>query len=188
MRGLAELFIEQELKVSSMRTIRRKHQYELAGFKAILGDDIVARLKSGASFPVEDLPNFPPLSLRLREKQVYPYLENLQFVVDRCKNGTIVLATVPGTVGAVLTLDFPEEKLKFGPDSFGVDPRDPEYSRATEICLYQFLIDYLKNGSLEVFDARAGSRLSLKDPYLPRNINLPATVRELEGKIAELKS
>jgi hypothetical protein len=188
MRALAELFIEQELGVPSMRTIRREHLYELAGFKSILGEEIVTRLKTGASLTVEDLPNFPALSLRLKEKQAYPCLENLHFVIERCENGKIVLATQPEPIGARLLLDVPNETLEFGPASLGVDRDHTAYNAAAEICVYQFLLDYLKNGSLEVFDARGCSRLSLKNPYLPRNIDLPATIRELEGKIVELRN
>jgi len=187
MRALAELFIEQEFNIPSMRTIWREHLYELTGFKAILGD-IVAQLKTNASIPIEGFPALPALSLRLKEKPQFPCFENLNFAVTDCRNGKVELLARSDAVGVCLTLDFPHEKLVFGTDSFGIERDHPSYHPAVEICLYEFLIAFLKNGVLEILTTENGERLGFKDPHLPVNINLPATIRELEGRIAELRT
>lgn len=166
MRGLAEVFIEEELGVPSKTKLWREHLYELEGFKQLFGPSLVARLKQKEDVPQADFPAIPPLTLNLKEQPPYACLTGLPFQVAACEGGVVFLATDPHTqpMAVVLALDFPEETLEFSVDNFAINPRQEKYTQSAEACYFRFLVAYFCNGSLQIFNSSTGERLSHKLP------------------------
>ena len=52
--------IETTLSVKSTMTVYREHLYELQGFKALFGRDLVARIVAGEEVATGDFPSIPP--------------------------------------------------------------------------------------------------------------------------------
>jgi hypothetical protein len=114
-REFAEILIEQELGINSAQAVRREHLYELAGFKDLLGADLVKVLRSG-ELPVDglDIPDLPPIGIRLRDENHFEALENLsvrfigwlhdKILVLRCSKGS-------DAVVAHIGLNFRGERL-----------------------------------------------------------------------------
>ena len=77
-RELAEILIEEELGVKSAQAVWRAHLYQLAGFKELLGADLVRVLSSGELITDSvDIPDLPPIGIRLRDENHFEALENL---------------------------------------------------------------------------------------------------------------
>ena len=190
MRGLAELFIEEELGVPSIGKIWREHLYELAGFKSLFGDALSLRIKGLEDIDPADFSTVPALTISLKEKPPYQALQNLKFEVKACKAGEVILVVDAGpqTAQAAIVLDFPTENLEFSIESLGIDRRHQDYSKNAEASIFRFLIDYFSNGRLEIHDARTGERISFKSAFVPANIDLDATLRVWERKIESLES
>jgi len=72
-QALAEILIEHELGVKSRETIWREHLYHLDGFRELLGEQLVARLKAKEPVQVSDIPPLAPISVGVRDK---PSLES----------------------------------------------------------------------------------------------------------------
>jgi hypothetical protein len=77
--ALAELAIETELGVQTSHTVWDEHLYELAGFKAILGQELVQAILGERAPPTEHrMVDMPPISVELYGHPFYPPLTNLQ--------------------------------------------------------------------------------------------------------------
>lgn len=188
MQGLAEVFIQHELGVPSLRKIWTDHLYELEGFKALFGHALVSRLQAKESVPLQDFPAIPPLTLDLKEQRPYECLKALPFRVRACKDGVVLmmsdLSSQPVQVG--LVLDLPNETLKFTLNAFGYDEKHKAYTTSIGKCYFEFLIAYFCNGCLQVFDSTNGQRLSHKLAFLAQDIDLQATIENFRKKIEEL--
>jgi hypothetical protein len=188
-RALAEIFIEQELGVPSMGKIWREHLYELAGFKSLFGDALIQRIKRLEDVDPADFPTIPPLTVSLKEKSPYQALQNLKLEVKACKEGKVILVADAGpqTAQAAIVLDFPNESLELALESLGIDRKHQDYRKNAEASIFRFLVDYFSNGSLEVYNATTGERLSHKDAFIPENIDVTATIRDWEKHIESLE-
>src|SRR5262249_25605696 len=76
-RALAQIAIEEQLGVESSRTVWKKHLYELAGFKKLLGADIVNHLTSGNQITNERAVEIPDINVQIRRRDPYAPLSNL---------------------------------------------------------------------------------------------------------------
>ena len=77
MMALAQRAIEVKLGVETSQTIYQKHLYELAGFKKILGPDIVGRLARGEQITDGRMVEIPDISVWIRKRDPYKPLSNL---------------------------------------------------------------------------------------------------------------
>jgi len=172
------------LGVPSLQTIWAKHTYELAGFKELLGSELSERLAKGESPALTEFPPLPPLTLNLKEHEPYKCLEGLHFIVTACRDGIVTLETRDHVIAARLDLNFPAESLEFSIEEFAIDFNHWRITRKQIESFYNFYMDYLANGRLQVFDSLTGDRLSHKLNFIPMNIDLRATFETL--KIQEL--
>jgi hypothetical protein len=69
--------IEQELGVETAHTIWRKHLYELAGFKEMLGADTVAYLQRGEPVTDQRMVDVPVINVQIRGKMQYAPLTGM---------------------------------------------------------------------------------------------------------------
>jgi hypothetical protein len=192
MESLARIFIEDELKVPSLKQIFKEHLYELAGFKSLLGNAVVNRLKARETIPLAEFPSSPPLTIGLRVRHTdglrYPCLSALPFLVRSCNSGIVILESDSAVqpMHVTLQLNFLEESLEFVLGRFGWNKTLA--TRETQICTYHFMIDYVSNGYLRIFDATSGERLSHKLALIMVNVDLGRTTEEFQRRIDLLQA
>jgi len=189
-KGLAQVAIENELGVPSMRKIWREHLYELAGFKDIFGHELVEKLEQGHSVPQTEFPRLPKISVRVRGYNQYAGLEALQTEILSVKSGVVILGIRPpaSPIQMLLALDFPRRTLDLLLPYFGVDRTHPAYSREIEASQFQLLKDLYGNGILEIHDVDAGKSISHKGAFIPVDIDLRRTLHSFQARIDELLS
>lgn len=183
MTALAQLAIEEVFCIETSETVWEKHLYELAGFKAILGPEIVDHLTRGDQISDGRLVNIPLISVQLRRCKPYPPLSKL--VVNGIKqNNTDLFMRFQSEDGGVrlqFKLDFAEERLVFDPfkDLAAVDAGTRE-AALTIAELERFRKEYLANGQLHIFNAETGDLISRKDAYMPNNMLLDDEAADAE--------
>jgi len=185
MVALATLAIEQVFGVETSMTVYRKHLYELAGFKAIVGEDVATKLARNEVL-AEDLTfNIPWINVRLRGHAPFGPLENLR-PTGAGRDGSVVFMQFQSDDGNLqfrFGLDFANERLEFDMfrDIAMQDSGTADGALAVIECK-RFLNEYFGNGQLEIYDAETGALLSRKDAYLPVNMmfNHKAAEAELE--------
>lgn len=183
-RALAQHFIESELGVKSLRTIWREHLYELEGFRALLGDGLVLRLRAREAVAPSEFPALPRISIRLRDQAPFTALENLKAeVLGPSSDGRVFLRGTGDAerVRVVLGLNFGEERLELDP-IHGIQNHDdgsPEALREA-VDVVRFTKGLYLNGALDVWDADQNRRLGRCDPFIPESIDFAATVEKLD--------
>jgi len=187
MKALAEHAVEREFGVPSRRTIWQQHLYELDGFRALMGEEVTARVKAGET--VEVVPVLPRLSIRVRGLELLAAFERLEAKVAATGAGTLTLTaeSADKRVHALVRLDFGLERLRFDPVG-GVTISDDGSIRAVDAMLDQgrLIRAVYSNGQLEVWDATKGTLLGRCDPFIPRDIDLRATLDNLDNVIRNL--
>jgi hypothetical protein len=174
-RALAQIAIEEQLGVETSRTVWEKHLYELAGFKKLLGADIVNHLTSGNQITDERTVEIPDINVQIRRRDPYPPLSNLT-IKEVAQGGSVLRLRFESNTGRItiwFDLDFAEERLKF--DMFrGLVARDTgSADSADDIAEVQrFSAEYFGNGQLQLFNASTGELISRKDAYIPVNMRL----------------
>jgi hypothetical protein len=172
-KALIEYLIENTLGVKSDMTVFREHLYELDGFKALFGPDLVARIIAGEEVAPAVFPALPAMSVRLAHESTYPPLERMAVTVADCADGTVglMLDSPEGLTTLLLGLDFRNERVEFSL-AHGIATEDDGTRRAAldHASVLRFRRRYIGNGCLEVWTQ--GRRISRKDAYLPENIDL----------------
>lgn len=173
MASLATLAIEEVFKIETSQTVYRKHLYELAGFKNVLGQDIVARIARAEQLAHGTLINIPRISVRLRRHASFAPLENLNPVGVGQDGGILYIRfrSDNGNVHIQFGLNIATERLEF--DVFNdLSIQDPGTADgALEVMdVKRFFNTYFCNGQLEICDAESGALLSRKDAFIPVNL------------------
>ena len=70
--ALAQLAIEEVFSVETRGTVYRKQLYELAGFKKILGSEIVGHLTRGDQITDGRMVDIPKINVQIRRREPYP--------------------------------------------------------------------------------------------------------------------
>jgi hypothetical protein len=173
MVSLATLAIEEVFGVETRHTVYRMHLYELVGFKAILGEDVVTRLLAGESFSEDATIDLPNINVRLRRHAPFTPLEKL-IPVEAGRDGSLLFVryhSADGTVEIQMGLDFDAERLEF--DMFrDITCKDAGTANGAQTMLdiRTFLNALFCNGQLEIYDSDSGDLLSRKDAYMPMNM------------------
>jgi hypothetical protein len=186
MQALAEHLMESELGIKSRRTIWREHLYELDGFRRLLGEPILAKLKAKQPVPVAELPGFPIIGIRLRGSEALNAFTDLKPTVLSTDDGRIILdcQSVDGLAAALLGLNIHAERLEFDPIR-GVEVLDDGSTKSIEYAIDCLAITkgLLCNAQLEVWDCGSGAVLGFTDPCIPENIDLPASLANIEAQV-----
>ncbi len=171
--ALAERAIEECLGIETSGTVYSKHFYELAGFKKVLGSEIVNCLAEGQPLENGQIGSLPAIRIAVRKKEAYEGFSDL-LAADGAQEGSklhLLFLSEDGKRGIELCLDFEEERCHF--DIFsGVFVHD---DGSAEAALHvaeakRFFMDYFGNGELQIFDSESGALLSRKDAYMPLNM------------------
>ncbi len=184
-KALVELMIEQEFGIKSSQTVYREHLYELAGFKKILGTDLVSAILDPNEFAQHEKEiiaqvqgRLSPLSIRLRGIDARPF-EALHTKVIGYKDGTIFLYchSEDDLRSVGLAINLQEEHLLFDPFN-GFDVRD---NGSAEMAI--MIADAVKfnwhlfgNGVLEVW--KEEDLMGRLDAYIPMNV-MPGKYEEV---------
>lgn len=182
------MVIQDVLGVPSRQQIWREHLYELSGFRELLGQDIVASLKSGKAVSLEEINNkLPQISVRLRGHDCFAALENLRLDAFRQEQSAIILRTEENhALGLFIAMDFAKERFEIPVNALSYDLEAPNPSKAFAGSIYDFLIGLFANGVIELFDGQTDKRLGFKDAFIPMNI-VPSqaieTFREAKDKL-----
>jgi hypothetical protein len=171
-RAFAVKAIEDVFKVETRDTVYRNHLYELAGFREVLGPEIVRHMQNGGE-PVDLQLDVPDISVRIRRREPYAPLEGL-----RCSGagyvGKIIYMDFQSAEGDIqfrLALDFGAERMIFDP-FIDVRVRDTGTAASADRIheVRRFWHDHFCNGQLHIFDATTGELLGRKDAYMPLNM------------------
>src|SRR5262249_54044677 len=140
---------------------------------------------------VGEVPQFPPLSVRLRDQPTMSAFEGLEPTVLDASEGRILLrCSLPsGLVHMLLGLNFAAERLEHDPLE-GVSLTDNGSEEAAHYALdhIRLIRGLVLNGQLEVWDARGAMLLGRCDPCRPVNIDLSRTVQNLDFKAQHIAS
>lgn len=166
-------------------TVYRHHLYELAGFKAVFGPEVVNDLIDGNSLLEGRTLLIPSIDMRLQGHPPHAPLSGL-VTTDVGQNGTKLALEFMAPSDAVqirFTLDFAQEELMF--DVFNdLKVSDTGTAEGAEAVaeVRRFFLEYMANGRLQVFDSETGQLLSRKAAFIPINImpNFDAAEAEIE--------
>jgi hypothetical protein len=173
MIALAQKAIEEQLGVESSDTVYSKHLYELAGFKEILGAEVVDFLVRGEQITDQRTLDVPDISVQIRGRDPYAPLNNLT-IKEIGQNGKLLFMCFESRerdVSFQFILDFGNERLEFSPfRDFAVkDTGTPESAeRIAEVKRFQH--DHFGNGQLCIVNAETGVLIGRKDAYIPANM------------------
>lgn len=189
-RELARIAIEREFGVKSERSFHDEHLYELEGFRALFGDALVSRIKSGEEVPPGDIPFPTVLSLRLRDRDRIDLFEWMNAnVVQVCKCCVCIrLESRCRGVEVFVGLNFAEENLVSDPltDVRYHEEDSPESARMMLQWAQLHRWWYGGNGVIELWDTTE-KRLARSQPYMPP-VNSRFPHDELEKLEAELRT
>lgn len=189
-RDLAVYMIENEFGVKSKQTNQSEHLFQLEGFRSLVGADLHSKLKAKENILLGNFPPFPEISLRLRDHDSFPALENLVVKPVLIFQGSVLLlcASVDSLVQVSLILDFPRERLLFDPEELLVLKDDgSEIALKYQIDKFSFFREFLQNGVLEVWDTSNNVLLGRCDPYIPKNINFDESINSINQNIESLQ-
>lgn len=172
MRGLAELAIERVLGIKTRSTIYREHLYELAGFKARLGAAKVAAVKAGKLPEEGEQIDLPELDIELRKREPYPALRRMR-PIRAAQIGSrieLVYASADGLVQFSFLLDLEAERFLFDWSSdLSADDDGSVAAALHAAALTRFILEYIGNGELHIYDSETRILLSRVEAFLPVN-------------------
>lgn len=173
LEGLAELAIEEELGLKTARTVYREHLYELAGFKAKLGHDIVKAVQAGNSLEVVTV-DVPAINFQIEGRGPFKALMNLQPSLCAQEGKVVHIEYMSPVTGICIKFDlnFETERLEFDIHNGIFGPPDDgsaEYAQCRAE-LTEFLKWYYANGCLVITDADTGELIARKDEFIPVNV------------------
>jgi hypothetical protein len=188
-RALAAKAIEDRLGVESSQTVYRNHLYELAGFKEILGAEIVGFVTRGEQITEQRMLEIPDISVQIRRRDPYAPLHNLTVkgVGQKDKLLFMRFESKEGDVIFRFALDFGNERLEFSLfRDLGVKDTGTAESAERVAEIRRFERDYFGNGELRIVNADTGELIGRKDPYIP--LNMLPDLKAADAEIARWKA
>lgn len=183
MVSLASTAIEEILGVETSHTVYRKHLYELAGFKTILGPELVSRIARAEPIAQGTLIDLPQINLRLRRHGPFAPLEKLS-PVEVGQDGSVLLVRFgsdDGNVHIQFGLNLETERLEFDMfRDFAIRDSGTADGALAVLDLKRFQHAYFGNGKIEIYDADSDVLLSRLDAYIPLNMMFDSDAAEAE--------
>lgn len=184
MRGLAELAIEQVLGIKTRHTIYREHLYELTGWKDHIGADKVAAIVAGEMPNEGEVIDLPVIDIELRKRAPFAPLTGMTPVHAQQDGQSLILVyqSNDGLVNFGFRLDFAAERLVFDWQN-DIQAHDDGSSVAASHAaeLTRFVLEYVGNGELHIFDHDTRGLLSRVDAFIP--VNYWANHEDLSSRV-----
>lgn len=174
LRNLAELAIEERTSLRRAHTLWREHLYELSGFKALLPEPLLDKLRRSDPIPEGTTVEIPDLYtvVARRGAEVFSFTDMRPEIVGQVEGGMIFdLLSEDGAVRIRTVLAFGDERLVFDPlHGIGFTPnRLDERTIRYEINVLRFQRCILGNGHLEVWDQEREVMLGRSETCIPVN-------------------
>ena len=171
-REMAIRAIEDRFGIDTPSKEWSKHLFELRGWKAALGTQVVSSILAGEDVQSGQLIELPIIHVRLRGNPPYRPLENMipKYIEQQGQELQVVYSTADDLCEIRFRLALREERLKF--DFFnGIFGQDDGSVTAAVYKreIQRFFRDYLLNGELQMWDADSGALLSRLGAYIPLN-------------------
>jgi hypothetical protein len=171
---LAELVIEEFLGVQTASTVYREHLYELAGFKRIIGENLVDDLRAGKTIPLGTNVDLPAISFQLQGKGPFEVFENLSpvHIAQVGKKLRVEFERDDGRLRIKFYLNFANERLEFDIHDgvFGAPDDDSSTYARHKAETLEFLAAYYGNGQLRISKYETGELIARKDEFIPLNV------------------
>lgn len=172
--ALAVTAIEEKLGVKTSAAIFNEHLYELAGFKAIFGDDLVQRIIAVQDIDPNTVVDVPPIDFGLMDREALTSFQRLLPIDLRRAEGGLQFdfERADGWLRVSFTLNFSAERLEFDIHNGLYGPPDdgsPEYAN-TRADIHEFAKWYYMNGCLQILNSETGEQISRKDAFIPENV------------------
>ncbi len=186
MRGLAELAIERVLGIKTRSTIYREHLYELAGFKRLLGAKKVAAVIAGMPPKEGEQIDFPEIDIELRKRDPYLPLKRMQPIhaVQIGARIELVYVSSDELVQFSFALDLEAERLVFDwSNDLSATDDGSAAAALNAAALKRFILEYVGNGELHIYDSQTRTLLSRVEAFMP--VNYWANHEKLNQEIDE---
>lgn len=171
--GLASLAIEKILGIKTSHTIYREHLYELEGWKARFGKDLIEIISNNEKIDPLTTIDLPEINVRLRLSEAFEPLENMSPLGwDVHESQAVVqFQSQDGFVSMTFLLDFRNERLVF-PLENGIRFEDDGSAAAAQTAksIVKFNHDYNANGELQIWDAETDTLMSRLEAFIPVNV------------------
>lgn len=187
---LAVLAIEEKFQIDTSSSAYRKHLYELAGWKAVLGHDLIERISAGEEPKDGEVIDLPNINFRLRDTASYEAFDSLTPYKACIQNKKLMLdySDQHRLVSVRFSLNFTEERLEFDIAN-GIFGRDDGSALAARrsVDTKRFFRDYMLNGAIRIWDSDTGNLLSRLDAFIPTNcfVDLEACNRDIAAAETE---
>ena len=170
-RELARIAIERAFGVKSEREFHHEHLYELEGFRTLLGNILVARIKALEEVPAPEVPIPKTLALRVRDRDRIELFESMDAAIVCVRDGCVRLRLVSACHRLVVfvTLEFARESLISDPLA-DIQYHDDGTSDAAKMMLQWAQIHqwwFGGNGVIELWDKATDTRLARAQHYMP---------------------
>jgi hypothetical protein len=177
-RALAAHAIEQELGIKSRHTVWEEHLYELDGFKKAIGATISEKLGRGEAVAAHEITGFFKIHLKIADQPAHEGLVNLNVQIGHVDSGVVRLSCASDNrfIRTSIALNFPDERIIFDLGELSVGDDGTAAAARQIAAVVHFIVDYLCNGKLQVWDANSGQMLGRRDAFIPVNIDFSRTL------------
>lgn len=172
MRDLAEKAIENVLGIKTTSQMFCDHLYELDGFKDSIGSAQLTRILAGKNPSEGESIDLPIIDVEMRRSEPFDSLRSMRpvHVAQHGQCLQIVYQSTNGLVEIIFVLDFKNERLIFDWQCGLVSRDDGSTAAARHAAeLSRFILEYIGNGELHIFDSETRKLISRVDAFIPTN-------------------
>jgi len=187
---LAQRMIEDHFGIKSDGAVYGEHLYELAGFKELLGNDVITGILDNDAMSRRKVKIDKKISIRQWHDKHYGVFECLNLKTKAINNAAIYFDCVndDNTFKVPLILDLKNERIYLEIEDTVINASDEKLQLQYEIDWNNYLKDYICNGQLEIFLSDNNQQIARKDANMPVNIDLGRTVESFDARITQLQN
>lgn len=188
-RSLAQYAIETEFGIKSGSKIYDEHLYELAGFKDLIDDHLLAEILAKDAVNRRRFSVPGQIAIRQWCDKRYGVFDNLRTKTKLIRDGVVLLEcrSPDGIFAISLLLGFRDERFDLDVENALIDGEGGDKAIEYAIDHTEFLRDLIGNGEVEIFSADDGKFLGRKDANIPVNIDMGGTFELMNAKVEELR-
>lgn len=181
---LAVLAVSDHFGLQTSHQIWSDHLYELRGWKAIFGKELVDSILRGDEISPNQTVDLPEINARFRLSDPFGPFERMQPIgwSVHAGKGEVQYRSRDGYVQMNLLLDFRDERLVLN-HRYGLQWHDDGSAEAAQTgrILAEFNQAHLLNGELQIWESESRSLIAKCDAFIPVNV-----IFNPEGAKAEL--